>query len=564
MNIPQIIPICIFDKYSTQHLSQVGWSSLTNSSPIKSDQFENILRIPHPYYSPYPLISEHTNDKSLLLKSTLAIAQDVLLSNKINNETPQKIIIRRKEIPQFLACRLYVSKLDKKIYLLWNKQLDLQQKGAFKKCTAAISINLNDSSAQLHAHVRGKKRGAHNFSANELTFMNRWSDSYGFIKIHDTFVTSSPRQDVSHTQLHIISDFYPYTLFDCSSIIQYPFEGIQQDSPISTTDEVLRVCADSLFTLLHIHSKKVAHRDIKPDNILIRATESFLSETENAPFYANTLAPHVQVALNDWGHARDYSRLTSLISPDHPISSFGAPEEFLNRDKYLASSCNFDVEAKKDVYSLGLSLLTIFFSISNESEELERAQKWILFSSFLAPDSTVDISELDECESIISFTFWATHYSSKMSELQLAWVREYLKEAYSRLQDHANFLSISPLVTPLQQKIVSVLAKMISINPEDRLSAQEAYNHLIPIIEEMLQGNERENIEYYNHPHTQSLFAPIVGTEEFEESSVVDSKDKEKGRNNSFEALLPSLPEILSAAAEKEIAIILPPIRQYD
>jgi tRNA A-37 threonylcarbamoyl transferase component Bud32 len=96
-----------------------------------------------------------------------------------------------------------------------------------------------------------------------------------------------------------------------------------QDKPATITDLIGQVCAG----LAYIHDKGVLHRDLKPGNILRKASGSW--------------------ALSDFGLAVEVERATRIT----PVTRFGMGTEHYSAPEQLTHA--FNATIRSDVYSLG-------------------------------------------------------------------------------------------------------------------------------------------------------------------------------------------------------------------
>ncbi|KAI9777434.1 MAG: hypothetical protein M1816_004724 [Peltula sp. TS41687] len=107
-------------------------------------------------------------------------------------------------------------------------------------------------------------------------------------------------------------------------------EELHSESPIAV-EETIDLLWQALKALAYLHSRGVAHRDLKPQNILIKSRDPF------------------SIKLADFGLANDKSDLETLCG----TRLYTAPEIFLNR-KYTTSV---------DLWSLGVIVLQYVYGL---------------------------------------------------------------------------------------------------------------------------------------------------------------------------------------------------------
>jgi serine/threonine protein kinase len=141
-------------------------------------------------------------------------------------------------------------------------------------------------------------------------------------------------------------------------------------------DEVQTIFTQILEGLDYLHKNGVIHRDIKPDNILLR-----------------TISP-LSVKISDFGLAKVF-RDTTLLT-DHSVYAgtylYAAPEQFAGRECSWAS----------DVYSLGIILYELQTRFSTD---MERIQKLVRLR---------DHHQMDEDLPYRSMVLWMTQGDARL------------------------------------------------------------------------------------------------------------------------------------------------------
>ncbi|MBI4211372.1 MAG: serine/threonine protein kinase [Deltaproteobacteria bacterium] len=140
-------------------------------------------------------------------------------------------------------------------------------------------------------------------------------------KPHEVFVDRDPRTDTD--EVIIILPYHE----DAA-----PISRAIEEKILFTTDEILTVGRQLSSALLYAHRQDVIHRDVKPDNVLIRKEGDSLHAT-----------------LIDFGTAKIVGAETRASSILKGTDVYMAPEQLLGQP----------VTAAADAYSLGLTLLAM-------------------------------------------------------------------------------------------------------------------------------------------------------------------------------------------------------------
>lgn len=148
-----------------------------------------------------------------------------------------------------------------------------------------------------------------------------------------------------------VHDGAPYVVMDF--VDGHTLAELIEDGPLPVA-RALEIADKILAGLAHAHDKGVVHRDIKPKNIMVRASEGFGDE----------------VRILDFGLAKLREQTTGLtVGMAIGTPSYMAPEQTLGQA----------VDARTDVYTVGLVLYEMLAGEtpfwSDETHELMRMQR---------------------------------------------------------------------------------------------------------------------------------------------------------------------------------------------
>jgi serine/threonine protein kinase len=138
------------------------------------------------------------------------------------------------------------------------------------------------------------------------------------------------------------------------------------------TESKVKIFYQMSQALVHLHHRSVIHRDVKPENVLIK----------NRP-------PNVWAVLADFGHATQEERSQDHMKGIIPY----LPPEILERKYKRARSCQaiqFSSN-KSDIFSLGLTAFQLVHNLSDEvfnvpienkrhqafNKKLEQSGSWV-------------------------------------------------------------------------------------------------------------------------------------------------------------------------------------------
>ncbi|MBE7065429.1 MAG: Stk1 family PASTA domain-containing Ser/Thr kinase [Ruminococcaceae bacterium] len=135
--------------------------------------------------------------------------------------------------------------------------------------------------------------------------------------------------------------------------------------------DALKITAQILLAMDHAHSKNVIHRDIKPQNIMIRNDNS--------------------VKLGDFGIAKAVTGATINDRNDAGSVHYLSPEQAKN---------SYSIDARSDIYSLGISLFEMLIGVvpfdgeSNVSVALKHFNERIMPPHEIDLDIPIGVSDL--------------------------------------------------------------------------------------------------------------------------------------------------------------------------
>lgn len=229
-------------------------------------------------------------------------------------------------------------------------------------------------------------------------------------------------KDIDHPniiRLHSILNYqkYFYLVLELSEMDLKKFMG-KLEAPLKMRD-IKTVAVQLLRGLAEMHKKRIMHRDLKPQNILVDAD------------------PDLRVKIGDLGLARTYNTPSEHYTTEVTTLWYRAPEVLLGSQKYNETI---------DVWSLGVIIGELIknkpiFPGKDEKDELERIMLALGY-----PEEWEDASNLPNYNFIQDFKRW----------------------------DKPELFMVFPELDALGLDFMSML---LSVNPTKRISAQKALEH---------------------------------------------------------------------------------------
>lgn len=157
---------------------------------------------------------------------------------------------------------------------------------------------------------------------------------------------------------YIFFDFHPFGIDKKVSCLRNLLDFIDEQLDFSTFRRFqLRIAQDIAHGLAFLHNKDIAHRDLKPDNILI-TNQHYAQVTEENELSKNFADCPVKAKLTDFGESRATYLQTQTLVKSHTNRVDRGTPVYMPPELNLGSQKEATVEdmKKADVWSFGMTL----------------------------------------------------------------------------------------------------------------------------------------------------------------------------------------------------------------
>ena len=267
------------------------------------------------------------------------------------------IPLRRHTLPAIIQTKPIIYMKDTKRITQVNQYLLLKKIGIGS--SSKIYISLDTRSGKYYAIKVFKPSGFYGnngpFSNFEREVRNLWKfDHINIIGIHDALFSEDE-----------MTAYLVLEWANCGCLDNYIKTRYFSLGEIST------IFSQVISGILYLHKNGIAHKDIKPSNILIQDDGT--------------------VKISDFGIGHSFQSAESVVGSP----AYQAPEIFGNDDESYEEDVYID-PIKEDVWSLGVSMYQIIFKKLpfyglNEFEIARNARESVLEYDKSVPDDLVDL-----------------------------------------------------------------------------------------------------------------------------------------------------------------------------